>query len=120
MKNEHFLIVVILALRIADAVTSYIPAKGLVQGIGEANPLVSVAIERWGVLWTFVILTAISFAFVLAFVAATHLEEARRARTVDYAGMVRIRKFRIAGLMSLALLSTVPLLLNLTVALGLA
>jgi hypothetical protein len=119
VKNEYFLIVLILALRIADAVTSYIPAKGLVQGIGEANPVISMAIERWGVFWTFVIFTAVSIAFVLAFVAATHLEEARRAGTVDYEGILRIRRFRIAGLMCLVILSVVPLFLNLAVALGL-
>ena len=109
----------ILALRIADAVTSYVPAKGLLHGIGEANPVVSLAIEKWGAFWTFAIMTAIFIAFVLAFVAATHLEEARRAGTVDYEGILRIRKFRIAGLICLAILSMVPLLLNLAVALGL-
>ena len=120
MKNEYFLILLIISLRAADAITSYLPAKGLVPGVGEVNPIVSLAIQRWGVFWAFVTMTAISIAFVLAFVAGTHLEEARRAGKTDLKGIIRIRKFRTMGLVCLCLLSAIPLLLNLIVGIDVA
>ena len=119
MKNEYFLIVLILTLRVADGVTSYIPASGLVPGVGEANPVTRYAIESLGFFWAFVILTGFFLGLVLAFVAATHVEEVRRAHRADYGGIRQVKKFRTAGLFCLAVLSSLPLLVNMTVALGL-
>lgn len=119
MKNEYFLVILILTLRVADGVTSYIPASGLVPGVGEANPVTRYAIESLGFFWAFVILTGFFIGIVLAFVAATHLEEVRRAHRADYGGIKQVKKFRIAGLFCLAFLSSLPLMVNLIVAIGL-
>lgn len=119
MKNEYFLVILILSLRVADGVTSYIPASGLVSGVGEANPVTRLAIERLGFFWAFVLLTGFFLGLVIAFVAATYFEEIRRAHRADYMGINQVRKFRIAGLFCLAFLSSLPLIVNLSVAIGL-
>ena len=119
VKNEYFLVILILTLRVADGVTSYIPASGLLPGVGEANPVTRYAIERFGFFWAFIILTGFFLGLVMAFVAATYLEEVRMASRADYRGILQVRKFRIAGLFCLTFLSSLPLLINLVVAFGL-
>ena len=119
VKNEYFLVILILSLRVADGVTSYLPASGLVPGVGEANPVTRYAIERLGFFWAFMLLTGFSLSMVIAFVAVTHLEEIRRAHKADYRGILQVKKVRIFGLLCLAIISSLPLMVNLTVAIGL-
>jgi hypothetical protein len=47
------------------------------------------------------------------------VEEVRRAHRADYGGIRQVKKFRTAGLFCLAVLSSLPLLVNMMVALGL-
>ena len=119
VKNEYFLVILILTLRVADGVTSYIPATGLVTGVGEANPVTRYAIERLGFFWAFILLTGFFLGMVIAFVAVTHLEEIRRAHKADYRGILQVKKLRIVGLLCLAIISSLPLMVNLTIAIGL-
>jgi hypothetical protein len=119
MNNELFLLVTILALRLADGITSYIPAQGLIEGLTEANPIAAAMIEKWGFLWGFVAMLVISMAFVIAFLVATYLEEVRKAHKGDLRSVRRIRSVRFAGLTILAVLSSLPVLNNLILALHL-
>jgi len=118
VKNEYFLLLVILAFRLADGLTSYFPARGLVYGLGEGNPVAVLAIERWGFFWAFVFMLLLSMGFVLAFVAATHLEEIRMAARTDYNGIQKVRTFRLVGLAIFIFLSSIPVINNLAVASG--
>ncbi len=119
VRDEYFLVILIVALRVADGVISYLPAKGLVLGLAEANPVTSLAIQRYGVFWAFVLLTMISLAFLGFFLAGTYLEEVRRADKADYGGVRKIKQVRLAGLVCIAALAAFPLLNNLAIALRL-
>ena len=119
VKNEYFLILLILTFRLADGLTSYLPAMGLIHGVGEANPVALLALEKWGYLWGFGIMLLVSMGFALCFVVATHLEEIRLAHRTDIDGIRKVKKFRIAGLIALVVLSSLPLINNMAIALSL-
>jgi len=119
VRNDLFLFLLIVVLRLADGVTSYLPANGHIPGLTEGNPIASFAIERWGFYPAFAVMLLASIGFTVAFVVATYLEEIRSTSRVDYAGVRRIRRFRLAGLICLAAISAAPLLNNLAVAIGL-
>ncbi len=119
MRNDLFLFLLIVVLRLGDGVTSYLPAKGHILGLAEGNPIASLAIERWGFYQAFAIMLLASIGFTVAFLVATYLEEVRSMSRFDYASVRRIRKFRFAGLICLAAISAAPLLNNLAVAVGL-
>lgn len=119
MNNELFLLITILALRLADGVLSYIPAQGLIDGIGEANPIAAMLIEEWGFMLGFAIMLSISMLFIIAFLAATYLEEVRKANQADLEAVRRIKEIRLTGLVVITLLSSLPVFNNLALALHL-
>ncbi len=119
MNNELFLLITILALRLADGVLSYIPAQGLIDGIGEANPIAEILIEKWGFMLGFAIMLGISMLFIIAFLAATYLEEIRKANQADLEAVRRIKEIRLTGLVVITLLSSLPVFNNLALALHL-
>ncbi len=119
VRNDLFLFVLIVVLRLADGLTSYLPANGHIPGLMEGNPIALLAIEKWGFYQAFVIMLLASIGFTVAFLVATYLEEIRSKSRVDYVSVMRIRRFRLAGLICLAAISAAPLLNNLAVAVGL-
>lgn len=119
VRNDLFLFVLIVVLRLADGLTSYLPANGHIPGLMEGNPIALLAIEKWGFYRAFAIMLLASIGFTVAFLLATYLEEIRSKSRVDYASVRRIRRFRLAGLICLAAISAAPLLNNLAVAIGL-
>lgn len=119
MRNDLFLFMLIVILRLADGVTSYLPANGHIPGLVEGNPIASLAIEKWGFYQAFAIMLLASIGFTVAFLAATYLEEIRSKSRVDYTAVRRIQRFRLVGLTCLAFISAMPLLNNLAVAIGL-
>jgi len=119
VRNDLFLFLLIVVLRLADGVTSYLPARGRIPGLAEGNPIALLAIERWGFYQAFAIMLLASIGFTVAFLVATYLEEVRSTSRVDYESARRIRTFRLAGMICLAAISAAPLLNNLAVAIGL-
>ena len=112
VRRELSLLTALVAFRFADAVTSYLPASGRVTGLREANPITLAAIERYGFPQAFLLLTAISLAFVGLFLLATYLEEIRLAHSANYRGVRRVRRTRIYGLACLVAITAFPVVNN--------